>query len=178
MKSSPHCTDCGYQTSLVKITGDKIKRDVCGSCGFINYKNPKIIVGSLPVLGDEILLCKRSINPSIGKWTIPSGYMEMGESLEDGARREAMEEANLKFLITKLYGTYSIPEIGQVLFVYLVTISNNDFEAKEETLEVKLFHINEIPWNQIAFPSVEYFLRHYVEDKKLNIIGFHSNYAS
>jgi ADP-ribose pyrophosphatase YjhB (NUDIX family) len=109
-------------------------------------------------------------------WTIPSGFMELGESLEDGARREALEEANLTFEIIKLYGNYSIPEIGQVLFVFLVTILNKDYAPMDETSEVHLFKIDNIPWSKIAFPSVEYFLKNYVQDHKSNNFRFHSNF--
>ena len=114
-----YCSNCGGITKSKFVEGDSIKRDVCNICGHINYLNPKIIVGSLPIKNDFILLCKRDISPSKGMWTIPSGYMELGESLEAGAMREAYEEANLEYEIIKLYGTYSIPSIGQVLFVYL-----------------------------------------------------------
>ena len=103
--------------------------------------------------------------------------MEMGESLEQGAEREAKEEANLKLQLKKLYGTYSIPEIGQVLFIYIGKIMNENFRAADETAEVNLFSISNIPWDLIAFPSVEFFLRNYTKDflngKKFS---FHSNF--
>ena len=171
-----YCSDCGDKTSLKNIPNDRLPRNVCRCCGRIHYENPKIIVGSLPVLNDSVLLCKRAINPSIGMWTIPSGFMEIGESLEDGARREALEEANLTFEIIKLYGNYSIPEIGQVLFVFLVTILNENYAPMDETSEVKLFKIDNIPWSKIAFPSVKYFLKNYVQDHKSNNFRFHSNF--
>ena len=105
--------------------------------------------------------------------------MEMGESLEEGAKREALEEANLKIRIKNLYGTYSIPKIGQVLFIYIGKISNNNFRAADETSEVSLIKINNIPWDQIAFPSVEFFLRKYVIDyKNRKSFSFHSNYLT
>ena len=170
------CPDCGGQTVLRVVDSDNRPRNVCKSCDKIHYQNPKIIVGSLPIINNSILLCKRAIEPSIGMWTIPSGFMELNESLEDGARREALEEANLTFNIVKLYGTYSIPRIGQVLFVYLARISNNDYAPMDETSEVKLFHVNQIPWSQVAFPSVEFFLRNYVQDYESGNYRFHSNF--
>tara|TARA_B100001175_G_C19223740_1_gene501892 strand:- start:20 stop:547 length:528 start_codon:yes stop_codon:yes gene_type:complete len=173
-----YCEKCGSITENINVEGDSIRRDVCKSCSFIRYINPKIIVGVLPEKDESILLCKRDIEPSIGKWTIPSGFMEMNESLEDGARRESIEEANCKFDIIRLYGTYSIPVIGQVLFVFLGKIINNDFRAMDETSEVRLFPISKIPWDQIAFPSVKFFLSNYVND---NSNGrkflFHSNFS-
>ena len=172
------CSNCGNSTKKLKIEGDSIKRDVCTVCNFINYINPKIIVGSLPIKNDLILLCKRDIEPSKGKWTFPSGFMELGESLEDGAKRESLEEANLKYKIIKLYGTYSIPSIGQVLFIYLGNILNEDYRAANETSELKLFQINEIPWRKLAFPSVDFFLKRYVDDyMDNNNFKFHSNFS-
>ena len=173
-----YCEKCGSITENINVEGDSIKRDVCKACGFIKYINPKIIVGVIPEKDESILLCKRDIEPSKGKWTIPSGFMEMNESLEDGARRESIEEANCKFDIIRLYGTYSIPVIGQVLFVFLGKIINNDYRAMDETSEVRLFPISKIPWDQIAFPSVKFFLSNYVND---NLNGkkflFHSNFS-
>ena len=174
-----HCIKCGNITVSKYVEDDSIKRDVCIDCNYINYFNPKIIVGSLPIKNDLVLLCKRDISPSKGKWTIPSGYMELGESLEDGAKREAYEEANLEYEIIKLYGTYSIPNIGQVLFVYLGEILNENFRAAAETSEVKLFNIDDIPWENIAFSSVEFFLKKYVSDyKNEKNYKFHSNYRT
>ncbi|MFL3006299.1 MAG: NUDIX domain-containing protein [Candidatus Neomarinimicrobiota bacterium] len=130
-----------------------------------------------PIRDDKVLLCKRDINPGFGKWTLPSGFMEMGESLEQGAEREAKEEANLKLKLNKLYGTYSIPRIGQVLFIFIANILNEDFRAADETSEVKLFSVSEIPWETIAFPSVEFFLKNYTRDfsNGKNFL-FHSNF--
>ena len=173
-----YCEKCGSITENINVEGDSIKRDVCKACGFIKYINPKIIVGVLPEKDESILLCKRDIEPSKGKWPIPSGFMEMNESLEDGARRESLEEANCKFDFIRLYGTYSIPIIGQVLFVFLGKIINDDFKAMDETSEVKLFPISKIPWEQIAFPSVGFFLRKYVNDfSNGRRFLFHSNYS-
>ena len=171
------CIKCGSKTNNVRLDGESIFRDVCSSCNYIHYVNPKIIVGVLPFKNNRILLCKRDIHPGFGKWTLPSGFMEMGESLEQGAKREAFEEANLEISIKMLYGTYSIPEIGQVLFIYIAKILNEDFKAADETSEVRLFDIDTIPWDQIAFPSVQYFLNKYVEDfKNKNNFLFHSNF--
>ncbi len=171
------CSHCGNMTKKIFVEGDSRKRDICVICNQINYVNPKIIVGVLPVKDDAVLLCKRAIEPSINKWTFPSGFMEMDESLEDGAKREAFEEAKLEYEVIKLYGSYSIPDIGQVLFVYLGRIINEDFRASDETLEVKLFMLNKIPWGAIAFPSVKFFLERYVSDyHNKGGFKFHSNY--
>tara|TARA_Y100000991_G_scaffold175656_1_gene137652 strand:- start:110 stop:637 length:528 start_codon:yes stop_codon:yes gene_type:complete len=172
-----YCIKCGGKTKSDIISGDNIPRNRCEACNYIHYINPKIIVGALPFRNDKVLLCKRDINPGFGKWTLPSGFMEMGESLEQGAEREAKEEANLKLKLNKLYGTYSIPRIGQVLFIFIANILNEDFKAADETAEVKLFSVSEIPWEKIAFPSVEFFLKNYTRDF-LNgkNFSFHSNF--
>ena len=173
------CLKCGGEVKNINLDGDNFARDVCIRCGNIHYINPKIIVGSLPVLNNRVLLCKRSIHPGHGKWTIPSGYMEMGESLEDGAKRESREEANLKLEMIMLYGNYSIPKLGQVLFVFLGRIKNDNFSAAAETLEVKLFKLEDIPWQKIAFPSVSFFLNRYVEEYKAGKnFQYHSNYSN
>ena len=171
------CIKCGSKTTLELISGDTISRNICNVCNYIHYVNPKIIVGALPLKDDKVLLCKRDINPGKGKWTLPSGFMEMGESLEQGAKREAKEEANLKLNLNRLYGTYSIPRIGQVLFIYIANIINEDFRAADETTEVKLFSVSKIPWGKIAFPSVEFFLINYKRDfMNGRNFTFHSNF--
>ena len=172
-----YCIKCGGKTKSEIIKRDNIPRNKCEACNYIHYINPKIIVGALPYRDDRVLLCKRDIHPGFGKWTLPSGFMEMGESLEQGAEREAKEEANLKLQLKKLYGTYSIPEIGQVLFIYIGKIMNENYRAADETSEVKLFSVSEIPWEKIAFPSVEFFLKKYTKDflNGKNFF-FHSNF--
>ena len=172
-----YCIKCGGKTKSDIINGDNIPRNRCETCNYIHYINPKIIVGALPFRDDKVLLCKRDINPGFGKWTLPSGFMEMGESLEQGAEREAKEEANLKLKLNKLYGTYSIPRIGQVLFIFIANILNEDFRAADETSEVKLFSVSKIPWEKIAFPSVDFFLKNYTKDflNGKNFL-FHSNF--
>ena len=172
-----YCSQCGNRTSKIIPEGDNKPREICMECGFIHYVNPKIIVGALALKDDKVLLCKRDINPGKGKWTLPSGFMEMGESIEQGAKREAKEEANLELNLNMLYGTYSIPRIGQVLFIYVANIVNEDFRAADETIEVKLFGVSEIPWEKIAFPSVEFFLRNYKRDfSNGRNFTFHSNF--
>ena len=174
-----YCIVCGNFVKKVLLKDDSVERFICTTCNHIHYENPKIIVGSLPVKDDFILLCKRNIEPAKGKWTFPSGYMEIGESLEDGAKREAYEEARLVYEIIKLYGSFSNPRIGQVIFVYLAKILNKDYKAAAETSEVKLFQLNKIPWDDISFPSVEFFLKRYVADFNDNKkFKFHSNFGN
>tara|TARA_B100000579_G_scaffold173187_1_gene141162 strand:+ start:190 stop:714 length:525 start_codon:yes stop_codon:yes gene_type:complete len=172
-----YCIKCGNLTNKEVPEGDNRNREVCIKCGYIHYENPKIVVGVLPILNDNILLCKRDINPGLGKWTVPSGFMELNESLEEGALRESKEEANLDIKILKLYCTYSLPRVGQVYFLYLGKILNDDYAAMDETSEVKLFKYDKIPKDLIAFSSVSFFLERYAEDYNNDkSFLFHSNF--
>ncbi len=143
--------------------GDNRPRLVCEDCGFIHYENPKVVVGSVVVHEGRILLCRRAIDPRRGFWTLPAGFLETGETTEDGARREAEEEANARIEITALLAVYNIPRISQVQLMYLATLADPTFSAGPESLEVGLFAWDEIPWNELAFPSVRWALEHYRE---------------
>ncbi len=134
--------------------GDNRERLICGDCGFIHYDNPKIVVGAVVLWGDRILMCKRAIEPAYGRWTIPAGYMELGETPEEGAAREAFEEACAKIEIGALIGVYSVPRIGQVQMIYRAKLIDGEFAAGTESLETKLCAWDEIPWDEIAFPTV------------------------
>jgi ADP-ribose pyrophosphatase YjhB (NUDIX family) len=141
--------------------GDSEPRLVCADCGFIYYENPKLVVGSVCEWSGRILLCKRSIEPRFGFWTIPAGFMELNETTEAGACREAWEEARARIEIDALLGVYNIPHISQVQLMYRARLKSPDVEAADETSEVGLFEWEEIPWGELAFPSVEWALQHY-----------------
>lgn len=143
--------------------GDNMERLVCPDCGFINYENPLIVVGSVVMHDGKFLLCRRAINPRRGFWTIPAGYMELNETPMDGARREAMEEANADIAIDSLLAVYTIPRISQVQMIYRAILSRPDFAPGIESLEVDLFDWEDIPWDDIAFPSVHWALNHFRE---------------
>jgi ADP-ribose pyrophosphatase YjhB (NUDIX family) len=134
--------------------GDSLPRDICDRCGFIHYVNPKIVVGSVVTHGEKFLLCKRSIEPRRGYWTLPAGFMEQGETTAEGARREAMEEANADIRLRDVLAIYNIPRIAQVQIMYRAELPTPDFSAGEESLEVGLFSWDDIPWEELAFPSV------------------------
>jgi ADP-ribose pyrophosphatase YjhB (NUDIX family) len=161
------CSACG--TSVVQRTppGDNRPRAVCDACGHIQYLNPKIVAGCLPVWGDRILLCKRAIEPRYGRWTLPAGFMENEESAPEGAAREAMEEANAKVEITSLYTVYSVPHISQVYMMFLARLLDPDVSPGTESLEVKLVTEAEIPWDELAFAMVRLTLEHYLQDRKI-----------
>ena len=141
--------------------GDTHERDVCATCGFVNYVNPKIVTGSIVRYEDKILLCRRAIEPRIGFWTLPAGFMELGETTEQAAMREAQEEANANIVIDRLLAIYTIPRIAQVQIMYLAHLETPVFSAGPESLEVMLADWAEIPWDELAFPSVRWALEQY-----------------
>lgn len=143
--------------------GDTLERDVCGTCGFVHYQNPKIVVGSVVHHEGKILLCRRAIEPRSGFWTVPAGYMELGETAEDGARREAQEEACADIVIDAVLAVYTIRRIAQVQIMHLAHLGKPHFEPGPESLEVGLFDWQDIPWDDLAFPSVHWVLNHYRE---------------
>jgi ADP-ribose pyrophosphatase YjhB (NUDIX family) len=143
--------------------GDNRPRQVCDDCGFVQYVNPKLVVGAVCTWEDRILLCRRAIDPRRGYWTMPAGFLEEKESTEDGARREAWEEARARLEIEGLLGLYSVPRISQVHVIYRARLVSPDVSAGEESLEVRLFAWDEIPWDDLAFPSVHWSLQHYRE---------------
>jgi ADP-ribose pyrophosphatase YjhB (NUDIX family) len=162
------CTQCGSPAAYKIPEHDAIPRAVCPSCGHIEYENPKIIAGTLPVIGDEILLCKRAIEPRKDLWTVPSGFMELNETLEEGALRESVEEAGIEPTIQHLYCIYNLPHIGQVYLLYLATLENKHTDPGYETTEARFFKLDDIPWDDLAFSSVTFALKHYVSDFKTN----------
>ncbi len=138
--------------------GDTRPRQVCGDCGFIKYDNPKVVVGSVARWQDRLLLCRRAIDPRRGFWTLPAGYLEIGETTAEGARREAVEEATAEIEIDGLLAVYSVPRLSQVQVIYRARLLTPAIAAGPESLEVGLFRWEEIPWAEIAFPSVRWAL--------------------
>jgi ADP-ribose pyrophosphatase YjhB (NUDIX family) len=151
--------------------GDTTERYVCGRCGHIHYTNPKIVVGSVVSHGDLILLCRRAIEPRKGLWTLPAGFLEEHESPEEGARREAREEACAEIILEALLAVYTVPHISQVQLMYRARLAKAEFAAGPESLEVKLFDWNEIPWDELAFPSVRWALGHYRDSRHLCVFA-------
>jgi ADP-ribose pyrophosphatase YjhB (NUDIX family) len=140
--------------------GDNRERMICAECGYILYDNPKIVVGSVTRWGEQILLCRRSINPRRGFWTLPAGYLELNESASAGAEREAWEEAQARIEIEGLLAIYDIPRISQVQLIYRARLLDQAIRPGPESLEVRLFEWEEIPWGELAFPSVDWALQH------------------
>lgn len=155
--------------------GDNREREVCDSCGFVNYANPKIVVGSVITWQDKVLLCRRAISPRKGYWTIPAGYMEEHETTEHGARREAVEEANAEIDIDALLAVYNIPRISQVQIIYRARLARPEFSPGPESLETRLFAWSDIPWADLAFPSVHWALGHFREVEGLLTFSVRTN---
>ncbi|MDG2071641.1 MAG: NUDIX hydrolase [Pseudomonadales bacterium] len=163
-----YCNQCGEAVSQQIPEGDNRLRYVCATCTTIHYENPKVITGCLPIHEDQVLLCKRAIEPRSGLWTLPAGFLENGETSADGALRETMEEANARVNIEGLYTLFSLPHISQVYMFFRATLQDLDFYAGEESLEVQLFNEDEIPWDNLAFPVITETLKHYFKDRTSN----------
>jgi ADP-ribose pyrophosphatase YjhB (NUDIX family) len=140
--------------------GDDRERMICAECGYILYDNPKVVVGSVARWGERILLCRRSIEPRHGSWTLPAGYLELNESASAGAEREAWEEARARIEIEGLLAIYDIPRISQVQLIFRARLLDETVSAGPESLEVGLFGWDEIPWSELAFPSIRWALQH------------------
>ena len=167
------CSNCGSRVLLKVPEGDFLPRHVCDNCGTIHYLNPKVVVGSVPVYEGRILLCKRGIEPRLGYWTIPAGFMENDETLEAGAAREAAEEARIQVEIGSLLLLANVTSARQVHVFFRSRMLTPDFGVTHESLEVRLMDEKEIPWSELAFPSTEYALRRFVEDRAAGVERHH-----
>lgn len=164
------CPNCASTVSLKIPADDSRERFVCDACGSIHYQNPRNVVGCIPVYEKQVLLCRRAIAPRHGYWTLPAGFMELGESTSAGAARETFEEAGAIVQIGPLYSLLNVPHAQQVHLFYLATMTEPSFYAGEESLEVALFHEHEIPWNELAFPTVKQTLEWFFADRAAGIL--------
>ncbi len=161
-----YCLQCGHQALQQIPDGDSKVRLVCPNCAYIHYENPKIICGALVVADNNVLLCRRAIEPRYGYWTLPAGFMEIGETIVQGAARETVEEADAIAVNSHLYCIFDIPDIGQIYMLYLSDLKDGKFGTGVESLECALFAEADIPWDEIAFEAVKRTLKHYFEDRK------------
>jgi len=172
------CSECG-KTVVHRIPdGDNLPRFICEHCDTIHYQNPKLVVGCLPVWNDQILLCKRAIEPSYGLWTLPAGFMENQETLEQAALRESREEANANLEIENIYSIISLPHINQIYVLYRARLLDLDFSAGIESLDVQLFNEEDIPWQQLAFKTIDNTLKHFFADRKKGVFSVHQDVIS
>jgi ADP-ribose pyrophosphatase YjhB (NUDIX family) len=157
--------------------GDDRERLVCPDCGFVQYDNPKIVVGSVVRVGGKVMLCRRAIMPRKGFWTLPAGYLELHESAIDGAKREAWEEARARIAIDGLIAVYNIPRISQIQLIWRATLAEPGFAPGPESLDVRLFAWDDIPHDELAFPSVRWALNHAREIGEIDIFAARGNPA-
>lgn len=165
-RSIKHCRNCGAAVVYrVPDDGDTHERAVCPACDTIHYENPLNVVGTVPHFDGKVLLCKRNIEPRWGKWTLPAGFMELGESTAEGAARETREEAGAQFELEGLFTLLSVPRVGQVHLFYRARLLSDVFDPGFETIEAHLFSEAEIPWEEIAFRTVRETLERFFEDR-------------
>lgn len=173
-----HCRACGAKVVYrLPDDGDTKPRAVCTACATVHYENPLNVVGTVPVWGSDgaqVLLCLRNIEPRRGKWTLPAGFMELGETTAEGARRETLEEAGAQIELGPLFTLMNVPRVGQVHLYYRARLISDVFEPGIETIEARLFTEAEIPWEEIAFRTVRETLEHYFDDRRRGTFGFHS----
>jgi len=160
------CTACGSPTEEKIPFDDDHARSVCTNCGLVHYSNPKMVVGCIPELNGRILLCKRNIEPRKGKWTLPAGYLENGESVQEGALRETKEETRASVQIIDPYRLFNIVFVDQIYFMFRANLTSDNFGPTNESTDVRLFEEKNIPWDNIAFEVIKQTLEHYFSDRE------------
>jgi ADP-ribose pyrophosphatase YjhB (NUDIX family) len=167
------CSQCGNGLSRRIPDGDTLPRWMCDRCGAIHYQNPKVVVGCLPVWEERVLLCRRAIEPRLGLWTLPAGFLENGETLQEGAQRETLEEARARVRIGELYAVINLPQINQLYVIFRARLDAPEYGAGPESLEVELVEEDRIPWERLAFRTIGRTLRHFFLDRKLGGFPVH-----
>lgn len=166
------CSDCGGDLTFAIPAKDDRPRFICPACGAIHYENPKMVVGSIPEHEGRILLCRRAIDPRLGTWTLPAGYLENGETVHACAEREAYEEARVRLIELTPYLLFNICHINQLYLMFRGRLADLNFSAGSESLEVRLFSESEIPWNELSFAAIAETLRHYFQDRASGRFSF------
>jgi len=169
-----YCAECGGLLAQAVPEGDNRPRHVCTACSAIHYVNPKMVVGCLPEWEDQLLLCRRAIEPRYGLWTLPAGFMEQDETVQEGAARETLEEACARVDVGELYTLFNLPHIDQVYLLFRSRLQDLYFGPGSESLEVALFREEQIPWDNLAFPVIKETLRLYFQDRRQGAFRQHS----
>ena len=169
------CTECGNALIEEVPAGDDRIRGVCPACGHIHYVNPKVIVGCIPRWQDRILLCRRAIEPRMGRWTLPAGFMELEETSADGAARETWEEARAKVTMGPLFSVINVPHISQVYLLYLADMVSSAHAPGPESTDTRLVLPQDIPWPELAFPTIRRTLEFYVDDLASGAFTLHTD---
>lgn len=167
------CRTCGARTEYRVPADDNRERAICSGCGEIHYENPLNVVGTVPVWGDQVLLCRRNIEPRYGLWTLPAGFLELGESTCTGAERETVEEAGAHIELGELFTVLNVVRVGQVHLFYRARMLDTHLAPGPETIEARLFREDEVPWDQIAFRTVRQTLEHFFADRRAGRFALH-----
>lgn len=170
-----YCPQCGGAIEHRIPQGDHLPRHICRDCHTIHYHNPRVITGCLPIWQDKVLLCKRAIEPRYGYWTLPAGFLEIGETVAQGAARETLEEAQARVEVGQLFSFINVTYIGQIYTLYLARLLDLDFGPGEESLEVELMSEEQIPWGELAFPTVKLSLEDYFADRHSGQFRLHTH---
>ena len=169
------CSSCGSAEIVYKTPkGDNRNRHLCRACDSIFYENPKIVAGCIPVWENKVLMCRRAIEPRYGLWTLPAGFMENDETTVEAAERETREEACTNVVGSRLFALFNLPQINQVYMVFLSRLVSPEFAPGEESLDCNLYQQDEVPWNEIAFPTITYSLKFFFEDRTKGDFIFHT----
>jgi ADP-ribose pyrophosphatase YjhB (NUDIX family) len=169
-----YCCHCSAELVYSIPDDDNRHRYICNSCDTIHYQNPKIVAGCIPVWEDQVLLCKRAIEPRFGYWTLPAGFMELEETSLEAGMRETLEEANARVDVDDLYSVFSLPYVGQVYMMFRSRLIDLDFSPGAESQEVRLFKEDEIPWDEIAFTTIRETLKFYFADRRRGNFSLHT----
>jgi len=172
-RSFKHCKTCGGPVLYRVPADDNRDRATCTICGAVHYENPLNVVGTVPVWGDEVLLCRRNIEPRYGMWTLPAGFLELGETTAEGALRETVEEAGARIELEGLYTVLNVVRVGQVHLFYRARLLDTAFQPGPETIEAQLFSETTIPWEQLAFRTVRETLLHFFKDRRRGEFALH-----
>lgn len=169
-----YCSNCGHRVVLRTPSGEDRPRYICDSCDTIHYQNPRVVTGCIPQWEDQILLCRRAIEPRYGTWTLPAGFLENGETTAQAAARETMEEANARVIVDAPFSLIDIPRINQIYLMFRARLLVLDYAPGSESLDVQLFREANIPWNKLAFPAVEQTLILFFEDRRNGAFHMHN----
>ncbi len=168
-----YCSNCGQKVQFGNIEGDHLPRFHCLDCGTIHYQNPRVIVGCIPVWEDKIMLCRRGIEPQLGLWNVPGGFMENNETVENGAAREMLEETHAQVRIVGLQSVFTVLHVNQVHLHFIAEMQDLNYQTTPESTEIQLFTEGDIPWKDIAFASNYFALKRFFEDRKLGVQRTH-----
>ncbi len=169
-----YCSFCRAELHYEIPDDDNRHRYVCRSCDIVHYQNPRVVTGCLPIWQDKVLLCKRAISPRHGYWTLPAGFMELGETSFEGALRETMEEANARVEIDRLFAVFNLPHVDQVYMMFQSRLMDLDFFPGVESQEVELFSESDIPWDKLAFSTIRHTLRLFFQDREAGSYKLHT----